>query len=396
MADAIQDDKVFWDRHARRDPLWAILSDPTKKGRQWNLRSFFETGAREISLLMYLLRDLKIEFSHDVALDFGCGVGRLTQSLALYFERVVGLDISPEMIRLAETLNGNSAKVRYVCNVRSDLRLFTDSEFTFAYSDVVLQHINPETALNYLAELFRVVAPGGILVFQLPSHLRPPEGQRALSAPMPDDAYRASIVVEDSPSEPVEPGSQVTLLARVTNTSVHAWAQDEFGPIQFGNHWLNAGDENMLIQDDGRASLPRDLAPGDSCRVSLTIEEPVQAGAYQVECDVVHEGISWFADKGSATWKRLIVVGAGGRSGNKAGSAIGFSESSGSHLPERLDIPADADEELGPFPMHGIQRDTVEQFVRAHDGELLHLEPDEKCGKEWVGYRYFVRKRRRA
>jgi hypothetical protein len=152
----------------------------------------------------------------------------------------------------------------------------------------------------------------------------------------------------------------------------------------------------MLIQDDGRASLPRDLAAGDSCRVSLTIEAPAQAGAYQVECDVVHEGISWFADKGSATWKRLIVVEAGGQPANKTGSAIGFSESSGSHLPERLDIPADAGEELAPFPMHGIQRDTVEQFVREHDGELLHVETDEKCGKEWVGYRYFVRKRSRA
>ena len=45
----------FWERHARRDPLWAILSDPTKKGRRWDLQRFFETGAREISLALYEL-----------------------------------------------------------------------------------------------------------------------------------------------------------------------------------------------------------------------------------------------------------------------------------------------------------------------------------------------------
>jgi SAM-dependent methyltransferase len=394
MPDVIQDDQTFWDRHARHDPLWAILSDPTKKGRQWDLRSFFETGAREISLLMYLLRDLQVEFSHAAALDFGCGVGRLTQSLASYFDRVVGLDISPEMIRLAERLNWNPAKVQYVCNIRPDLQLFNRSEFTFVYSDVVLQHINPETALDYLTELFRIVARDGILVFQLPSHLRPRQEQVAVSASMPADAYRAAIVVHGSPSEPVEPGSQIRLLARVTNTGVRAWAQDEFGPIRFGNHWLSAGDQAMLVQDDGRASLPQRLAPGDSCWVSLSIKAPAQAGEYHVECDVVHEGLTWFADQGSATCRHLVVVGTGGQAGHAARDTIEVAGRFGAVLPERLDIPDDpSDEDLGPFPMHGIHRHTVEAFIHDHDGELLHLEPDEKCGKEWVGYRYFVRKR---
>ena len=61
------DDQAFWDRHAKRDPLWAILSDPTKAGRRWDLSGFLETGKREVSLLMYQLRALKIEVDRRAA-----------------------------------------------------------------------------------------------------------------------------------------------------------------------------------------------------------------------------------------------------------------------------------------------------------------------------------------
>ncbi len=80
----------FWERQARRDPLWAILSDPTKKGRKWNLRQFLETGAREISLVMYLLGELRVVVSGRKALDFGCGVGRCTLALGDYFDERCG------------------------------------------------------------------------------------------------------------------------------------------------------------------------------------------------------------------------------------------------------------------------------------------------------------------
>src|SRR5512147_2288602 len=95
----------FWEDAAQRDPLWAILSDPTKRGRQWDLGEFFETGRREISLLLYQLRQLGHPPSAGRALDFGCGVGRLTQALAATFAEVVGVDVSPTMIRLARELN---------------------------------------------------------------------------------------------------------------------------------------------------------------------------------------------------------------------------------------------------------------------------------------------------
>jgi hypothetical protein len=51
-----------------------------------------------------------------------------------------------------------------------------------------------------------------------------------------------------------------------------------------------------------------------------------------------------------------------------------------------------AAEEPEPLPMYGIHRQVVEQLIRDSGGIVVHLELDERCGKEWVGYRYFVRK----
>jgi SAM-dependent methyltransferase len=120
---------ALWEQHARHDPLWAILSDPVRRGRQWDLATFFETGRREISVLLQQIRDLGIAIDHDQALDFGCGVGRLTQALGNYFTTAVGVDISTTMIRLAEKLNVKPQHVRYSLNNRADLKSFSDCSF---------------------------------------------------------------------------------------------------------------------------------------------------------------------------------------------------------------------------------------------------------------------------
>lgn len=387
MADLNEKDQTFWDRHARRDPLWAILSDPAKTGRRWDLQSFLETGRREVSLLMYQLQALDVAVDRRAALDFGCGVGRLSLPLAAHFDRVVGLDISPEMVRLAREINSVPDRVQYRHNPGPDLPGLATGEFTFMYSNVVLQHIEPVAALRYLRELFRVVARGGVLVFQLPSHRRPPGEQQPASTPMAAEAYRASIRVEGDFTNCAAPGAEAVLAASITNTSGRAWSQLKSGPIRLGNHWLAGLGHAMLIQDDGRALLPADLAAGETCHLTLRITLPREPGEYQLECDLVHEGISWFADKGSKTWKRGVRVGGVSDVERAAGAATPMTGAGALSLPDEASV-----EDPEPLPMHGIHRQVVEQFIRDHGGILFHDEIDERCGREWVGYRYIVRK----
>src|SRR5262249_51827296 len=46
--------------------------------------------------------------------------------------------------------------------------------FDFVYSNIVLQHMRPKDQHLALAELIRVLAPAGLLVFQLPEAPLPP------------------------------------------------------------------------------------------------------------------------------------------------------------------------------------------------------------------------------
>jgi hypothetical protein len=44
--------------------------------------------------------------------------------------------------------------------------------------------------------------------------------------------------------------------------------------------------------------------------------------------------------------------------------------------------------------MYGVPSQTVQDTVKAHGATLVAMDPDERCGREWVGYRYVVRTRK--
>jgi SAM-dependent methyltransferase len=89
------------------------------------------------------------------ALDFGCGVGRLSQALAQHCDRVTGIDISEHMLLLASQHNRHGDRMRYLLNIADDLSLLGDERFDFIYSSITLQHMPPEIQLRYIAELAR-------------------------------------------------------------------------------------------------------------------------------------------------------------------------------------------------------------------------------------------------
>ncbi len=154
-----------WERLARTDPLWAILSDPAKRGNRWEVGEFFRTGEEEIQGVMDHLDRLGLRPRRDRALDFGCGVGRLTQALALHFREVHGLDISRSMAESARRHNRHGGRCTYHWSAAPRLP-FADSGFDFVYSVLTLQHMPRRLAAGFIGELLRVLGPGGVLVFQ--------------------------------------------------------------------------------------------------------------------------------------------------------------------------------------------------------------------------------------
>jgi len=168
-----------WDANGRRDAMWAILTDPAKRAQGWREDEFFATGAAEIERLADAMAGLNLPLTGARALDFGCGVGRLTQALASFFNEVHGVDIAASMIERAAQLNPLGPRCVYHLNAANNLALFETGYFNFVYCSIVLQHMPAMLSEPYLREFVRVLAPGGILVVQIPARHRAPLRHRA-------------------------------------------------------------------------------------------------------------------------------------------------------------------------------------------------------------------------
>jgi ubiquinone/menaquinone biosynthesis C-methylase UbiE len=161
-----------WERWAEVDPMWAVCTDADKRNNQWRAEEFFASGRAEIDLLMAEVAQLGREPPRGAALDFGCGMGRLTQALARHFDQCTGVDISARMIELARQHNTCGERCRYLLNQADQLGQFAGETFDFIYCSRVLQHMAPAYSLAYVREFVRVLRPAGLLVFQLPSGQR--------------------------------------------------------------------------------------------------------------------------------------------------------------------------------------------------------------------------------
>ena len=158
-----------WEGLARRDAMWAILTNPEKAGNKWNKDDFFASGRNEIAVVFdQLKKSNALPIDNQSALDFGCGVGRLTHALSDLFQKVTGIDVSPTMIEKANNLNANPAKVSFKVNGNTTTN-FKKASFSFIYTTIVLQHIPYPQQSEYVNEFCRLLKSGGVLVFQIPT-----------------------------------------------------------------------------------------------------------------------------------------------------------------------------------------------------------------------------------
>lgn len=159
-----------WNEAARADAMFYILTTAGKENGGWDPVEFFSHGKREIDEVISWLDNQDFRGRHHRrALDFGCGIGRLTQSLADYYGHVDGVDVSAEMIRQAQAHIGRKARrCSFYVNQRPDLKLFDDRTYDLIYTVIVLQHMPNSLQKGYIQEFIRLIVDDGVAVFQLP------------------------------------------------------------------------------------------------------------------------------------------------------------------------------------------------------------------------------------
>ena len=94
------------------------------------------------------------------ALDVGCGVGLTDEFLAPSFRELHGVDVSPGM--LATARRENPAVEYHLADGRT--LPFDDGSFDVAFAICVVHHVPPPQREQFVAELARVVTPGGLAV----------------------------------------------------------------------------------------------------------------------------------------------------------------------------------------------------------------------------------------
>jgi len=364
--------KLDWERLGEADPMWAILSDPDLTGNRWDRETFFNTGLEEVGHNLRHVLGLGLEIPRDRCLDFGCGLGRLTQALCDYFDRCDGVDIAASMVEGARTFNRHGIRCHYHVNSTGDLRLFEDAQFTFVLSIITLQHIEPLYSKRYVSEFMRVLRPGGIAVFQIPTAVRKPgEG------PLPTGAHQAVIRATEVPAR-MAAGEPVEVSVQVRNASSVEWPKAD--GLRVGNHWCTR--RGVVVLDDGRTPLPRALPPGEETTVRVRVTPPPVAGSYQLQFDMVEEGITWFASQGSPVARVPVRVQSTETASGKLFRKLGLRP-----------VSVTTDDALPVAEMHCVPETDVRAIVAGAGGEVVDATPYNVTGPIYESLRYVAVKR---
>jgi SAM-dependent methyltransferase len=166
VGDSLRNTDADWELFAQRDPYWAVLTaseflrdnlDETSRA------AFFRNGEATIAHVMQTLQKyFGCRHQFEVALDFGCGVGRLLFPLARRSRLAIGVDVSPSML---EECGKNAARFEIGNAIlrRSDDELTQVQEYRgkveLLNSLLVLQHIPPSRGLGILGRLLDLLRP---------------------------------------------------------------------------------------------------------------------------------------------------------------------------------------------------------------------------------------------
>jgi hypothetical protein len=119
--------------------------------------------------------------------------------------------------------------------------------------------------------------------------------------------YRQEIIALNPPSV-MRVGEKLDIHFKVKNLGSETWpavgTRDFLYQINMGNRWIKGNENN----EDNRAVMKGDLPPGAVTDMTLSITAPKAPGDYTLEIDMVHEGVTWFKQRGARTLSIDVAV----------------------------------------------------------------------------------------
>jgi SAM-dependent methyltransferase len=153
-----------WDLRAKQNAPFYICTDASATAE-----TFAAGGERDLA--EKILDGLPVSPSWQ-ALEIGCGMGRLLRPLSERVARVVGVDLSGEMIARAREYCAGRPNIE-LHRTDGGLEFLEDARFDFVYSYIVFQHLPRKAYVQrYLRESARVLKDGGWLRVQVDGRSR--------------------------------------------------------------------------------------------------------------------------------------------------------------------------------------------------------------------------------
>ncbi|MBA3807754.1 MAG: class I SAM-dependent methyltransferase [Solirubrobacterales bacterium] len=141
---------------ANHSEYWSTY-DWSQQGEEWNASPEWKQALIDDVLLRWIPADV-------ATLEIGPGAGRWADVLASRTSSLTLVDVSERPLELCRERFGDNARVSYLLTQGSELPGIPDGSVDAVWSFDVFVHLAPLDQANYLREISRVLAPGGVAV----------------------------------------------------------------------------------------------------------------------------------------------------------------------------------------------------------------------------------------
>lgn len=153
-----------WERFGAKDPYFGVVSHEEYHANsiEQHKVEFFDSGEKYVDyILSEFQRGFDCALVPSLCVDFGVGVGRVLLPLSRHCRQIVGVDVSPPMLKIAEA----NCVAKGVTNASflTNIQFFKKEDIRpdFVHSYIVFQHMKADEGYAALDRFLSLLKPGG-------------------------------------------------------------------------------------------------------------------------------------------------------------------------------------------------------------------------------------------